>query len=113
MAQILQFPATSPYAQISARNGRRHKVSIRILDRRRPKATRWHLQFAIQRAASFRAVKGFNDLAVFAQVRHTFSVCRTSLLLRFLPDIEHLVRDGRVAVEVDGRPVRVKGSIAA
>jgi hypothetical protein len=71
MAQMLQFPSTTSYAQLRVRNGRRHKMSIVILDRRRPKTIRWHTQFAIQRAASFRALKGFTDRAASLQIRHT------------------------------------------
>jgi hypothetical protein len=112
MAQILKFP-TSSYAPLRARNGRRHAVSVRILDRHRPKEARWHIQFAIQRAASFRSLKGFDDAAARAQARHSFKVGRTSLLRRFLRDIERLVIDGRVLVEVDGARVRVTGTVVA
>lgn len=113
MAQILQFPVTSSYAPLRARNGRRHTVSVRILDGRRPKEARWHIQFAIQRAASFRSLKGFNDAVAGAQTWHRFRVGRTSLVRRFLRDIERLVLDGRVLVEIDGSRVRMKKSIAA
>jgi hypothetical protein len=113
MAQILKFPSKYTYAPVRARNGQRHRVTITVVDRRRPKKTRWEAQWAVQRAASFRGLRGFTDLGARAHAPHTFVVFGVRLLTRFLRDVEQLVRDGRVAIEVDGLRVRVKGTTAA
>jgi hypothetical protein len=113
MAQIITFPRSSPYAPVRARTGRRHRVRMRIVDRLQPEEARWFSQFAIQRAGSFLSLRGFTDAAARRQRWHTFGIGRTRLLRRFLNDIGALVSEGRVLVEVDGVPVRVKGTVAA
>jgi hypothetical protein len=67
----------------------------------------------MQRAASFRCLNGFDDAAARAQTWHSFTVRRTWRVQRFLRDIEQLVIDRRIAVEVDGVLVRLKGTAAA
>jgi hypothetical protein len=67
----------------------------------------------VQRAANFRALKGFDDVAARAHKWHTFEIKKTWLLKRFLSDIEALIVSGRVAVQVDGSTVRIKGTVAA
>jgi hypothetical protein len=106
MAQILKFPTRSAYAPVRIDVGRRHVVSVRIVDRERPEEARWYLQFAMQRAASFRCLKGFNDEVARRGERHVFEVSRMYLTRRFLLDIETLVLEGRVSVYVDGVRVR-------
>ena len=113
MAQIIQFPSAVTYAALRVRGGRRHDVSVRVLDRNRPEEARWHLQFAMQRAASFGCLNGFGDIVARTRRWHDFQVNRTRLLRRFLIDIERLVAEGRAAVVVDGVRVRVATRKAA
>jgi len=113
MAKIIQFPSAVSYTALRVRRGSQHDVSVRVLDSKRPKEARWHLQFAIQRSASFRALRGFTDLAARRQQWHDFAVNRTQLLRRFLIDVETLVAAGRVAIVVDGTRVRIaSGKVA-
>lgn len=74
MAQIIKFPNTSFYAPVRVRSGRRHSVAVRVLDHRRPEEARWHLQFAMQRAASFRCLKGFHHSVARRSEWHEFDV---------------------------------------
>lgn len=113
MAKIIQFPSAVSYTALRVRGGARHDVLVRVLDSRRPKEARWHLQFAIQRAASFRALRGFTDLAARRQLWHAFTINRTQLLRRFLIDVEALVAASRIAIVVDGTRVRIaSGKVA-
>jgi hypothetical protein len=102
MGQIVRFPTRSAFAPVHIRGGHWHVVSVRIVDQERPEEARWYLQFAMQRAASFRCFKGFNDHVARLGERHVFEVSRTHLIRRFLLDIETLVLDRRVSVHVDG-----------
>ena len=61
---------------------------------------------AMQRAASFRCLNGFTDEVACRRGWHEFEVSRTSLIRRFLLDIERLVIEGRASVQIDS--VRVK-----
>jgi hypothetical protein len=104
--QILVFPPRFALAPLRIRSGRQHDISVRVLDTVRPEEARWHLQFAMQRAASFQCLDGFTDHAARRGTWHDFKVRQTKLLHRFVRDIDTLVHDGRVAVEVDGMRVR-------
>lgn len=108
MAKIISFPKSSTYAPLKVRTAGRHKVSVRVADRQRTEEARWHLQFAMQRAASFRCLAGFTDKAARSGVWHTFHVAQTFRIKRFLRDIEQLVGDGRVIVKIDGALVQVR-----
>jgi hypothetical protein len=79
---------------------------VEIVDQRRPRQTRWLAQWAIQNAASFRALKGFTDASVARGRVHHFSVRRTRLARRFVAEISELISTGRVIVEIDGNQVR-------
>lgn len=105
MAQILRFPSSAAYAPVRVRSGGQHNVRIVICDARRPEEARWHMQWAIQRAASFRALDGFTNRMARRGLSHHFVIGRTRLLRRFLTDIEELVSSRRVIVEIDGRAV--------
>jgi hypothetical protein len=63
MAKILAFP-TNNVEPVTVRSGSQHRVSVEILDDVRPRRTRWIVQFEIQEAAGFKALKGFKDSAV-------------------------------------------------
>lgn len=106
MAKILQFPTRISLAPIRVRSGRHHHVSVRIVDQQRSEEARWHLQFAIQRAASLSALKDFTDVAARRREWHDFAVGRTFLLRRFIRDIEALILADRVTVLVDELRVR-------
>jgi len=88
-------------------------VRLRITDPKRPEEARWYAQFAIQRAASFRALRGFDDMAAQNQRWHSFEVSRTFLIRRFLRDVEWLVVAGRIDVKVDGTRLRISASKVA
>lgn len=108
MAQIIKFPTAVSYTTLRVRGGSQHAVSVCIVDFARPRRTRWHLQYAMQRAASFRCLKGFTDKVARRHGWHRFKVSRTNLLRRFLLDIEQLVRESRVFVEVDGVAIHAR-----
>lgn len=112
MAQIIQFPTTSNYAPLRVRGrgrGTLHSIRVQITDRRQPEESRWHAQWAVQRGASCRALEGFNDMLARRGGWHSFKI-RAGLLRRFLLDVEKLVARGRMAVEVDGRLIRIAKS---
>lgn len=92
------------------REHHRHRVWIKIIDKRHPKLTRWIAQFAIQRAASFRALDGFTDAAVRAGKWHGFYVSHR-LLARFAArDLAPLVSEGLVRVEIDGEEMEARAA---
>jgi len=105
MTKILKFPNMA-LRPIRVRTGRSHDVSIYVLDRMRPEEARWRAQFAVARAASFRALLGFSDAAAAAGRWHKFEVGKTFRIRRFLRDVEELVTGGRLMVKIDGRTVR-------
>ena len=106
MAKILKFPSHVAYAPVRVQNRARHVVWVRVLDRMRPEEARWHLQFGMQRAASYRCLKGFTDKAARRREWYMFTIGDRGLLRRFLIDIERLVMDGRVVIEIDAVRVR-------
>ncbi|MBI5131266.1 MAG: hypothetical protein HZA66_17655 [Rhodopseudomonas palustris] len=105
MAQIIAFPKTT-LRPLRVQSGSLHLVRVEIVDQRRPRRTRWLTQWAIQNAASFRALKGFTDASVARGRVHRFSVNRTRLVRRFVAEISELIADGRVIVEIDGNVVQ-------
>lgn len=107
MAQILTFKK-SPFAPLQVRQGAPYRISITILDPKRPRKTRWQAQFAVQRAAGLRALKGFTDWLARHHLRHAFKIRRRRLLDRFLRDVAELVADGRVEVFVDGQQFHLR-----
>jgi hypothetical protein len=106
MAQIIAFPKTT-LRPLRVHSGSLHSVRVAIIDQSRPRRTRWLTQWAIQNAASFRALKGFTDASVARGRVHRFSASRTQLVRRFVAEIGELIAAGRVIVEVDGTVVRV------
>jgi hypothetical protein len=113
MAQVLQFPASVGFQPLRIESGRKHSVRVRVTDAKRPEEARWCAQHAVQRAASFFALDGFNDDAARNQIWHSFEVSRTFLIRRFLRDVEWLVTTGRIDVKVDGARVRIASLKAA
>ncbi|MDB5518645.1 MAG: hypothetical protein JWQ17_5403 [Tardiphaga sp.] len=105
MAQIIAFPKTT-LRPLRVLSGALHSVRVEVVDQRRPRRTRWLTQWAIQNAASFRALKGFTDESVARGRAHRFSVGRTRLVRRFVAEIADLIAAGRVIVEIDGTLVR-------
>jgi hypothetical protein len=85
----------------------RQPASRRFDPRNRPEEARWFAQFAVQRAGSFRALRGFTDAAAAAGRWHSFEVGRTFRIGRLLRDAEPLILDRRLVVEIDGERVRV------
>jgi hypothetical protein len=106
VAQIIAFPKSS-LRPLRVDSGSTHTLRVKIIDQNRPQRTRWLVQWAIQNAASFRALKGFSDASVAQKRSHRFSVRRTRLVRRFINEISELVAVGRVIVEVDGAVVQV------
>ena len=113
MAQIIKFPSAVAYKTVRVRSRARHVVWVRILDRLHPEEARWHLQFAMQRAASFRCLEGFTDDLARRREWHMFAIGETRLVRRFLIDIERLVMEGRIAIEIDNVRVRHTGRLVA
>ncbi|KGJ18050.1 hypothetical protein [Paracoccus sanguinis] len=110
MGQILKFP-TKKIVPVVARSGRNHSISVEVLDERRPRRTRWTVQFEIQEVAGYGAsLKGFTGAAVAQGYRHRFKVTSTAAVRQFVAETSGLVAAGRVAVWVDG--VRVRPLIA-
>jgi hypothetical protein len=101
VAQILKFPNRS-VAPIIVRSGQKHVILVEVVDRLRPKMTRWILQFAVQNAAGFSALDGLKDKAVAKGHRHRFTIGKTRLLRRFVAETSDLVADGLVVINVDG-----------
>lgn len=89
---------------------RHHHVWVKVVDQDHPTRTRWIVQFAIQRAASFKGTRGFTDKAVRAGRWHDFYVS-AQLLSRFAArDLAPLVEDGLVRVEIDGREMEARAA---
>jgi hypothetical protein len=105
VAQIIAFPKTT-LRPLRVHSGSLHSVSVEIVDRRRPRWTRWLAQEGVQNAASFRALKGFTDAAVARGRVHRFSIAKTRLVRRFVAEMSDLIASGRVIVKVDGAEVR-------
>jgi hypothetical protein len=105
VAKILVFP-TSKVAPITVRSGRKHRVSVEVIDDVRPRRTRWIVQFEIQEAAGFGALKGFKDSAVASGYRHRFDVSSTRAVRRFVAETSGLVAAGKVAIWIDGARVQ-------
>ena len=108
VAKILTFP-TNNVESVTVRSGPQHRVSVDVLDDVRPRRTRWIVQFEIQEAAGFRALKGFKDSAVASSYRHRFGVSSTRAVRRFVAETSNLVAAGKVAIWIDG--VRVQPRI--
>ena len=105
LTKVLKFPDLH-LRPLRVRASRRHDVWVRITDQKRPEEARWFAQFAVQRAASFRALSGFTDAAAAAGYWHRFEIGRTFRIRRFLRDVEPLILDRRLVVEIDGARVR-------
>lgn len=108
MGQILKFP-TQNIESVAVRSGQKHRISVEILDDVRPRRTRWVVQFEIQEAAGYDALRGFKDVAVARGYRHRFWVGGTRLVRRFVAETTDLVATGKVAIWIDG--VRVQPRI--
>jgi hypothetical protein len=108
MGRVLTFPKKM-ILPVTVRNGSKHRISIEILDTRRPRRTRWAVQFEVQEAAGFHALNGFTDAAVAAGHRHRFDVGSTRAVRQFIAETSDLVAAGRIAVWIDG--VRVQSQI--
>jgi hypothetical protein len=109
MAQILKFP-TKKIEPLSIHSGSKHRISVEVLDEVRPRRTRWKVQFEIQEAAGFAALRGFTDCAVALGYRHRFEVSSTRLVRQFVAETSGLVAAGKIAIWIDG--VRVQPRVA-
>jgi hypothetical protein len=105
MAQILKFP-TNKIKPVTVRSGRKHRISVEVLDEVRPRRTRWVIQFEIQEAAGFAALNGFKDSAVALGYRHRFDVNSTWAVRQFVAETSGLVAAGKVAIWIDGLRVQ-------
>lgn len=110
MGKILQFPKKTKIAPLTVRKGRKHRVSVTVLDEVRPRRTRWIVQFEVQEAAGYDANRGFTDEAVAASYRNGFDVTTTQAVRQFVAETSQLVTGGKIAVWLDG--VRVRPAIA-
>ncbi|HZF43010.1 MAG TPA: hypothetical protein VEZ48_06340 [Sphingomonadaceae bacterium] len=113
MAQIIQFPGRRICAPLRIRSGSLHVAWVRVIDRDAPEEARWRLQYAMQRAAGFGCLDGFNDEVARRRAWHEFEIKKTWLLRRFLRDIAQLVAERRVQVEIDDVRVRPAAAHAA
>ena len=95
---------------VTVRSGSKHRISVEVLDDIRPRRTRWRVQFEIQEAAGFAALKGFTDRAVAQGHRHHFQVGSTQAAQRFVAATSGLVAAGRIAIWIDG--LRVQPRVA-
>ena len=111
MGQILNFP-TKKIEPVTVRSRQKHRIAVEILDGVRARRTRWIVQFEIQEAAGYGAVKGFKDAAVAAGYRHRFWVGGTRPVREFVAETADLVATGKVAIWIDGARVqpRIKRS---
>lgn len=110
MGKLLQFPNKTRIAPLTVRKGRRHRISVTVLDEVRPRRTRWIVQFEVQEAAGYDANTGFTDEAVAAGYRHCFYVTTTQAVRQFVAETSTLVTNGKIAVWIDG--VRVRPAVA-
>lgn len=103
MGEIVQFRGRLVAA------GRRGRilVDVWITDERAPERTRWKVQYDIQRAAGFRALKGFTDVRARNGSRHRFS-CAPQRLNALIAGVEPHISAGRIKVEVAGKRVRAR-----
>ena len=88
-------------------NGDYHEVELRVLDPDDPCGTRWVAQEAVQNAAGFPGLRRFTNEVAYRRRWHRFPIKRRRLARRFMIQIEPLVREGLVAVRLDGERVRV------
>lgn len=109
MAQILTFP-TKKIEPLSIHSGGKHRISVEVLDEVQSRRTRWKVQFEIQEAAGFTALKGFTDCAVALGYRHRFEVISTRVVRQFVAETSGLVAAGKIAIWIDG--VRVRPRVA-
>jgi hypothetical protein len=102
---IALFKYDNKLRTLRVQNKQKHRVDIRITDTRDPTATRWYAQRAVQRAASFKANKGFDDDLARTGGWHSFKVSHTRIA-RFARDIGTLVAMELVEVEIDNVAMR-------
>ncbi len=107
MGKVVTFPRNK-IAPVTVRNRAKHSISVEVRDAMRPRRTRWAVQFEIQEAAGFAALNGFTDAAVAAGYRHRFDVGSTQAARRFVAETSDLVAAGRIALWIDGVPVRLQ-----
>lgn len=108
MSNIIQFPKPSKIQALEVRDRPWHKISICVSDEINPKETRWQMQFAIQNAAGFQSLKGFNNKAAIGKKHHKFTINSEFYLERFIREIEFLICQSRVIVKIDGALVLYK-----
>lgn len=106
MGRVVEFPGRLRLRAVPLAAGRVHDVWVRVVDRAKPEEARWQLQRLMQRAASFKCLKGFKDEAARRRRWHNFSIASTYLSRRFLQESAQLVATGRVQIEIDGVRVR-------
>lgn len=103
MGEVVQFRGRLVQA---GRSGR-ILVDVWVTDERAPERTRWKVQYYIQRAAGFRALKGFTDVRARNGTRHRFS-CTPDRLNSLIFGMEPHITAGRIKVEVAGKRVRAR-----
>lgn len=108
MAKILHFSKAPALESLTIRGGSVHDVAVCIADTDEPEEARWHLQFAVQNAGSFRALKGLKDTLARSGGWHRFKIGSTRLTRRFIRQIDRLIVEGRVTVKIDGARVYPK-----
>jgi hypothetical protein len=107
MGKVLHF-STANIAPLRVRSTSMHTVRIRITDDTYAEEARWHAQYAVQNAASCRALDGFTDVLARTGGWHTFKVSSTYYAKQFVRQINLLVLEGRADVEIDGARVHAK-----
>ncbi len=103
MGEVIQFRGRL----LAAGHRGRILVDLWITDERAPERTRWNVQRDIQRAAGFRALKGFTDVRARNGSRHRFS-CAPERLNAMIARFEPNITAGRIKVEVAGKRVRAR-----
>lgn len=106
MANILKFPSQGRFRRVRIFDRERHTVWIRVTDVALAEVARHQAQFAIQRACSFRGLKGWTNRKAHAGSWFKLRV-RTGLLGRFLEDLELVMRARTLEIWVDDRQVRI------
>lgn len=89
----------------------KHRITISVLDKLDPEDVRALAQRRIVHAASFKALRGFTDDAARRSREHSFVASRGNTA-RFVREIHPLLRDGLVAISIDGLALRNGGLVS-
>lgn len=103
---ILKFPQKVGLRPVNVPSRKKSGVRLRVVDRRNADLVRAQVQFAISRAAGFRALKGWTNETAQAGDWHYLDV-KPELVARFLRNVARSVRRGSVELRLNGKQVRL------